>query len=327
MAIDTLTVSPQLQRIESTERFGRFEIAPLQAGFGITIGNALRRVLLSSLPGAAVTWIRIRNILHEFTDIPNAKEDVYELILNIKKIRLRSFADEPQILRLTVHREGPVTAADIECPSTVEIVNPDQYLLTLDSDESEFEMELTVQRGRGYVAAEEQPKDHYGDSIGMIPVDSIYSPINKVNFTIEPMRIEGRTDYDRLLLDIWTDGTITAEEAISQAADILVQHFSLLGSPVTPIREETPDYTIAGISIPEAIFDTPIEDLGLPKRNTNPLRRKKILKLGQLLQMSEQELRSTNNLGPKLISEIIDRLALRTSPLSQGREDRDESED
>ncbi|MCL4546017.1 MAG: DNA-directed RNA polymerase subunit alpha [Chloroflexi bacterium] len=327
MSITTLPTAPRLQRLESTDRYGRFEVTPLEVGFGVTIGNSLRRVLLASLPGAAITWIRIRGVLHEFTDVPNAKEDVYELVLNVKKIRLRCFADESQTLRLTVQREGPVTAADIQCPSTVEIVNPEQHLLTLASASQELEIEFIVDRGRGYVSADEQPRDHQVDSIGMIPVDSIYSPIVKVNFTVEPTRVESSANYDRLILDVWTDGTITAEEAISQATDILVHHFSLLGGTTTVGIQEPTEYTIAGITVPEQLFDTPIEDLGLPKRNTNPLRRKKILKLGQLLQLSEQELRSINNLGPKLTSEIFDRLALRTSPAGQARDLHDESEE
>jgi DNA-directed RNA polymerase subunit alpha len=316
--------APAMHRIESTDRFGRFELMPLEPGFGTTIGNAMRRVLISSLPGAAVTWIKIRDVAHEFTDVPNAKEDVTEVVLNVKKIRLRSFSDEPVTLHLTLQREGLVTAGDIELPSTVEVVNPDQHLLTLAGDDQEFDMELTVERGKGYIPADARQSD----VIGMIPVDSIFSPIVKVNFTVEPTRVQQTTTYDRLILDVWTDGTMTAEDAVAQAAEILVTHFALLGGGGLPgllAASEAP--LPSGVDIPAAIYNTPIEELELSVRAYNCLKRSNITKIGQVLQMTEDELLAVRHFGKKSLDELIDRLALRTVPGEVQDDLTDESEE
>lgn len=313
-----------MHRIESTDRFGRFELMPLEPGFGTTIGNAMRRVLISSLPGAAVTWIKIRDVAHEFTDVPNAKEDVTEVVLNVKKIRLRSFSDEPVTLHLTLQREGPVTAGDIELPSTIEIVNPDQHLLTLAGDDQEFDMELTVERGKGYIPADARQSD----VIGMIPVDSIFSPIVKVNFTVEPTRVQQTTTYDRLILDVWTDGTMTAEDAVAQAAEILVSHFALLGGAGLPGLLATAETPLpSGVDIPAAIYNTPIEELELSVRAYNCLKRSNITKVGQVLQMTEDELLAVRHFGKKSLDELIDRLALRTVPGEVQDDLTDESEE
>jgi DNA-directed RNA polymerase subunit alpha len=214
-------------------------------------------------------------------------------------------------MHLTLRREGPVTAADIDAPSTIDIVNPDLYLLTLASDEQEFDMELTVEKGKGYVPADARESEQ----IGLIPVDSIFSPVVKVNFTVEPTRVQQTTNYDRLILDVWTDGTITPEEAVTQAAEILVQHFSLLGGgsaigALPPAEKPSP----SGIEIPPAIFNTPIEELDLSVRAYNCLKRSNITKVGQVLQMTEDELLAVRHFGKKSLDELIDRLALRTTP-------------
>jgi DNA-directed RNA polymerase subunit alpha len=214
-------------------------------------------------------------------------------------------------LHLTVQREGPVTAGDIALPSTVEVVNPDQYILTLAGDDQEFDMELTVERGKGYVPADARQSD----VIGMIPVDSIFSPIIKVNFTVEPTRVQQTTTYDRLILDVWTDGTITAEDAVAQSAEILVSHFSLLGGVglpglLAPADKPAP----SGIEIPAAIYNTPIEELDLSVRAYNCLKRSNITKVGQVLQMTEEELLAVRHFGKKSLDELIDRLALRAVP-------------
>jgi len=313
-----------MHRIESTDRFGRFELMPLEPGFGTTIGNAMRRVLISSLPGAAVTWIKIRDVAHEFTDVPNAKEDVTEVVLNVKKIRLRCFSDEPVTLHLTLQREGPVTAGDIELPSTIEIVNPEQHLLTLAGDDQEFDMELTVERGKGYIPADARQSE----MIGMIPVDSIFSPIVKVNFTVEPTRVQQTTTYDRLILDVWTDGTMTAEDAVAQAAEILVSHFALLGGAGLPGLLATAETPLpSGVDIPAAIYNTPIEELELSVRAYNCLKRSNITKVGQVLQMTEDELLAVRHFGKKSLDELIDRLALRTVPGEVQDDLTDESEE
>ncbi len=300
-----------LHRLEGTDRFGRFELMPLETGFGTTIGNAMRRVLLSSLPGAAVTWIKIRDVAHEFTDVPNAKEDVTEVVLNVKKVRLRSFTDQPVVLHLALQREGPVTAADIDLPSTVEVVNPEQHLLTLAGDDTEFDMELTVERGKGYLSAESRQSE----TVGMIPVDAIYSPVVKVNFTVEPTRVQHATNFDRLILDVWTDGTISPEDAISQAAEILVNHFSLLGGAGTAgLLAPTEKPSANAVDIPSVIYNTPIEELDLSVRAYNCLKRSNITKVGQVLQMTEDELLAVRHFGRKSLDELVDRLALRSVP-------------
>jgi DNA-directed RNA polymerase alpha subunit len=213
--------TPRIDEIESTGNLSRFEVNPLQAGYGVTLGNALRRVLLSSLEGAAVTSVQVAGVFHEFSTIENVKEDVTQIVLNVKKLRLRSFARHPVTLKLVKRGAGPVTAADIGESADVEIVNPELVLLTLDSDEGSIEMDLTVESGVGY-----RPAEHTEEMpIGVIPVDAIFSPVRRVNYTVEKTRVGQMTNYDRLSLDIETDGTTTAQAALSQAADILVREF------------------------------------------------------------------------------------------------------
>ena len=217
---------PKIETIGGSEEEyqGRYQIEPLERGFGQTVGNAMRRVLLSSLPGAAVTSIKIDNVYHEFSAIEDVKEDITELILNVKQIRLKSFSDRPIQCRLEASGGGLVTAADIICPPEIEVFNPELQLATLDGPESRLSLELTVERGRGYV-----PADHReGLPIGVIPVDAIYTPVRRVNFTVEPTRVGGATDYERLVIDVMTDGTIAPTEAVSEAAKILIRHFELL---------------------------------------------------------------------------------------------------
>ena len=203
---------------------GAFIISPLEQGYGITVGNALRRVLLSSLPGAAVTSIRVSGVHHEFSAIPHVKEDMTQLILQVKQLRLKLYDAESARLRLEVHGEGTVTAADILCPAEVEIINPDLYLFTADSDDAQLEIEFTVQAGRGFSPAEERGRL----PIGELPVDAIFSPIQRVNYDVERARVGQRTNYDKLILEIWTDGTIRPEEAMSQSAEILMKHLIII---------------------------------------------------------------------------------------------------
>src|SRR5438270_3735410 len=227
--VRTLQDSITLPRIKNTRTQGNYasyDIEPLEAGYGMTLGNALRRVLLSSLPGAAVTSIRIDGVQHEFQDISHVMEDVTDIVLNVKKLRLRSFSDHPVSMRLEVSGERVVTAADIMAPSTVEIVNPDLYIATLDNEDARLELELVVETGRGYVPAdskEDQP-------IGVIPVDAIYTPVQKVNYTVEHTRVGQMTNFDKIVLEVTTDGTITPDEALRQSADILVRHFTQLAN-------------------------------------------------------------------------------------------------
>ncbi len=295
---------PRIEEVHTDGALSRFEVSPLQEGYGVTLGNALRRVLLSSLEGAAVTSIQINGVFHEFSTIENVKEDVTQIVLNVKKLRLRSFARHALTLKLVKRGAGPVTAGDISESADVEIVNPDLVLLTLDSDSGSIEMDLTVEPGMGYRAAEhteEMP-------IGVIPVDAIFSPVRRVNYQVEKTRVGQMTNYDKLTLEIETDGTTTAEAALSQAADILVREFGRfaeIGRPAVASAEEGPASPSANL------LDAPIEELDLPMRAYNSLKRNSITKIGQVLSLSDEEFLRMRNFGQKSLDELKERLALR----------------
>jgi DNA-directed RNA polymerase subunit alpha len=283
-------------------------IGPLETGYGITLGNALRRVLLSSLEGAAIISILVRGIHHEFSTIPHVREDMTSLLLNLKQIRFTFQDDEEESarLRLEVQGEGVVTAGDIIAPPVVEIVNPEAYLLTTDSDEAELEIEMTVARGRGYSPAEERGKLPLAE----IPVDAIYSPVRKVNFKVERARIGQISDLDRLVLEVWTDSSILPAKALSTAAQILARHLSLIaeaGDIAVPM--------VAGVEesrIPARIAEVNIEDLDLTVRAYNCLKRTGITKVGEILEKlekSEEEILSIRNFGQKSLDELKEKLA------------------
>jgi DNA-directed RNA polymerase subunit alpha len=297
-------VSPHIDEVHAEGNLSRFEVTPLQEGYGVTLGNALRRVLLSSLEGAAVTGIQIHGVFHEFSTIENVKEDVTQIVLNVKKLRLRSFAHHALTLKLVKRGAGPVTAADIGESADVEIVNPDLVLLTLDSDSGSIEMDLTVEGGMGY-----RPAEHTEDMpIGVIPVDAIFSPVRRVNYQVEKTRVGQMTNYDKLTLEIETDGTTTAQAALSQAADILVREFGRfaeIGRPASPAGDEAPMAPSANL------LDAPIEELDLPMRAYNSLKRNSITKIGQVLSLSDDEFLRMRNFGQKSLDELKERLALR----------------
>src|SRR5215470_8660411 len=305
LTLEEITL-PRIKNTKTQGNYASYDIEPLEAGYGMTLGNALRRVLLSSLPGAAVTSVRIDGVQHEFQDISNVMEDVTDIVLNVKKLRLRSFSDHPVSMRLEVNGERVVTAADIMAPSTVEIVNPDLYIATLDNEDARLEMELVVETGRGYVPAdskEDQP-------IGVIPVDAIYTPVQKVNYTVEHTRVGQMTNYDKIVLDIWTDGTLLPDEALRQSADILVRHFTQLANYRATLAEpEKPP--LSSMPIPQKIYDTPIEELDLSVRAYNCLKRSNITKVGQVLSMNEEDLLGVRNFGEKSLQELRERLLLR----------------
>jgi DNA-directed RNA polymerase subunit alpha len=301
-------VLPKIETEATTKNYGRFIISPLEPGYGVTIGNALRRVLLSSLPGAAVTSLRVSGVYHEFSDIPNAKEDMTTLILNVKKLRLRSFADEPVRLLLSAKGKSELTAADIETPPDVEIINPELHLLTLDSSDAELDIEFIVERGRGYSPAEERGKL----PIGQIPVDAIFSPILKTSFTVERTRVGQVTDYDRLILEIWTDGTMRPAEALSTAAQILVRHMSIIAAFSEVPLEEMKVHEETPVGIPSQVYDAPIETLELSVRAFNCLKRAGITKVGEILEKLSRdkgsELMSIRNFGQKSMKELLTKL-------------------
>lgn len=297
-------VLPKVEVEASAQNYGRFSIGPLESGYGITLGNALRRVLLASLPGAAVTSLRVSGIHHEFSDIPHVREDMTALILNMKQLRVRLFNNESARLRAEIKGEGTLTAGDLECPPNVEVVNPDLPLLVADSPEADLDIELVVEAGRGYSPAEERGKL----PIGEIPVDAIFSPIRRASYTVERARIGQVTDYDRLMLEVNTDGTISPHDALSEAARILVQHFTLI-SGVTEEEAEVEEEEEGGI--PTQMYETPIEELELTVRAYNCLKRAGITQVGEILeklQKGEEEILAIRNFGQKSLDELMEKL-------------------
>jgi len=297
-------VLPKIEVEASSQNYGHFVVSPLESGYGITLGNALRRVLLSSLPGAAVTSLRVSGIHHEFSAIPHVREDMTRLILNVKQIRLRTQSEEPVRIHVEVSSEGPITAGDLNCPPEVEIVNKDQYLLTADSNDVDIDIEMVVGVGRGYSPAEERGRLPLGE----IPVDAIYSPIRKASYRVERTRIGQQTDYDKLHLEIWTDGTLSPDDALRRAGNLLVQHLTLLAGAETIIVEKHEE---VAEGIPTRVFDAPIEELELTVRAYNCLKRAGITKVGEILkrmEKGEDEMLAIRNFGKKSLDELVDRL-------------------
>jgi DNA-directed RNA polymerase subunit alpha len=297
-------VLPKIEVEASSQNYGHFVISPLESGYGITLGNALRRVLLSSLPGAAIASIRLSGIHHEFSAIPHVREDMTRLILNVKQIRLRSRTEEPVRIHVEISSEGPVTAGDIVCPPDVEIVNPDQYLLTADSNDVDLDVEMEVRVGRGYSPAEERGRLPLGE----IPVDAIYSPVRKAAYRVERTRIGQQTDYDKLNLEIWTDGTLSPDDALRRAANILVSHLTLLAGAETVVVEKKEEVSEG---IPARVYEAPIEELELTVRAYNCLKRAGITKVGEILkrmEKGEDEMLAIRNFGKKSLDELVEKL-------------------
>lgn len=309
---------PHITATQSEQNYASYDIEPLDAGYGMTLGNSLRRVLLSSLNGAAVTSIKIDGVQHEFQDVPGVKEDVTDIVLNVKRLRMRSFSDRPVTMRIEVTGEREVTGADIQAPSTIEIVNPETHLCTVDDSNARFEMELVVESGKGYVPAEtkeDQP-------IGQIPVDAIFTPVQRVNYTVEHTRVGQMTNYDKIILQIWTDGTITPDEALRQASHNLVEHFQRIAEYDVPGTVDAGLRPLPGgelvdrkngtaYPIPQKIYDTPIEELDLSVRAYNCLKRSNITRVGQVLTMSRDDLLAVRNFGEKSLTELAERLQQR----------------
>lgn len=293
-------------RIECVDKdpernYGKFVIEPLERGYGTTLGNSLRRVLLSSLPGAAVTSIKMDGVLHEFSTMPNVVEDTTEIILNIKKLVLKYDSQDRKILRIEKEGKMDLKASDITPDGEVEILNPDLHIATLDEG-AKIAMELTVERGRGYVSADQQPIKG-DDIVGLIPVDSIYTPVTKVNYTVDMARVGKRTDYDSLTLEVWTNGSISPEEGISLSAQILIEYLKLF----TEI-----DDTYAEVEIlvekeeekKDKVLEMSIEELELSVRASNGLKRANINTVGDLIEKTREEMSKIRNLGQKSLEEI-----------------------
>ncbi len=313
-----------------SDTYAKFECQPLERGYGITIGNALRRILLSSIRGTAVTKINAEGALHEFTSLPEVKEDVTDILLNVKELRLKSHVEEPRTLTIDFEGPGTVTGEDIQSDGQVEILNPEHAIATV-SDGGDLQMELTVERGRGYVSAEENKSED--DPVGMIPVDSLFSPITKVNYKITNARVGQRTDYDKLTLEVWTDGSVKPEDAVAYAAKILKEQVTIFinfDEDIEPEFEEEEE---------EPEFDDkllkPIDELELSVRSYNCLQGAGITHVGDLVQRTEAELLKTKNFGRKSLKEIKDILdemdlelgtSLENWPPSGLKEDDDEED-
>jgi DNA-directed RNA polymerase subunit alpha len=297
------TTKPKIEYAELSDTYGKFVVEPLERGFGVTLGNALRRVLLSSISGAAVTSVKIENVLHEFSTIPGVVEDVTQVILNLKELSLKLHSDKPKLLRLDVRNKKDVVAGDLQPDAEVEILNPDLHIATLDGKSAHVAMELVVERGKGYVPAERHRKSEH--VIGVIPVDSVFSPIQKVNYEVEDTRVGHASDFDRLVLEVWTDGSIRPEEALQESARLLIDCFRLFVG--TAVATEV----AAGPQADEAnkMASMPIEELDLSVRPYNCLKRAGINTLGDLLQRTEEEVVNVKNFGRKSLDEVKEKLA------------------
>jgi len=297
-------VAPKIERKAEARNYGKFIISPLERGYGVTLGNALRRVLLSSLEGAAITSIRIADVQHEFSDIPGVREDVIRVMLQIKLLRMKMFDVDTARLHLEVRGSGEVTAADIIAPPEIEIINPDLYLFTVDDEAANLEIELTVERGRGYSPAD----DRIGHlPIGELPVDAIYSPVKRVNWDVGYARVGQSTNYDRLVLEIWTDGTIGPEESLSRAAKILIEHLRHLAGVSEESLKLIDERVEEGSRLTSEMIETPIENLDLSVRVFNSLKRTGITTVGEVLELLEkgdEAVMSIRNFGEKSLDEL-----------------------
>lgn len=305
---------PSISLEAQRDNTARFVIEPLERGYGYTLGNTLRRTMLSSLQGAAVTSIKIEGVPHEFTSIQGVKEDVTDIVLNVKELVVKLYGEEPATLRLNVKGPKEVKASDIQYPENVEIINPDHHIATLNRD-GKLEAELTVEAGRGFVTAEKNKKPT--DVIGVIPVDSIFCPVRKVSYTVENTRVGQRTDFDRLILEVTTNGAITPSEAVAMGAKIINDHMMLF-------MEQAAEQATGSIFAPaagerESKLDLPIEDLELSVRSYNCLKREGIDTLSQLVSRSESDLMQIRNFGAKSIEEVKEKLAEMGLSLKPGR--------
>ena len=299
-------------------RYGKFVVEPLERGFGTTLGNSLRRVLLSSLPGVAVTSIKIDGVVHEFSTIEGVKEDVTEIVLNVKGITAKLYSDTPKTVRIEASGEGEVTAGSIQQDAELEVLNPDWHIATL-ADGAKLVMELTFDKGRGYVPAERNKQNAEQAPLGSLPVDSIYTPVLKVNYGVENTRVGQITDYDKLTLEVWTDGTISAQEAVSLAARIMTEHLNLF----VTLSQEAMDAEIMvekDDKGKEKALEMTIEELDLSVRSFNCLKRAGINTVEDLISKSEDEMMKVRNLGRKSLEEVVAKLDSLGSKLSKDDE-------
>ncbi len=304
-------VTPRIEILEDGEVYGKFVAEPLEQGFGYTIGNALRRILLSSITGAAITSIKIDGVLHEFSTIPGVREDTTELILNLRELYVQMNTDsveeiEPITITLDVHGPGEVTGADIQTPPDIVIVNPEVHIATLNDETANLRAEMTVERGKGYVLPEKQ--ERVKQSIGTIPVGAVFTPVRKVSYTVDPTRVGHKTDYDRLVLEVTTNGTVMPSDAVSEAAKILDKHLRLFFDFARKPKGAGGEF---GMGIGGAVPGPPdarIEELDFSVRTYNCLKKANVLTIGELVQLTEGDLMNIRNFGKKSLNEVKDKL-------------------
>ena len=298
------TLVPEIHILEAGDTYGKFAMEPLERGYGISIGNPMRRMLLSSIEGTAITWVKIEGVLHEYSTIPNMKEEVMEFLLNAKGIRVRSVTGRPGKMRLEISGEGRVCGGDIATSADFEIVNPELHLATLDSDDATLSVEFNVQNGRGYQPVV-QGDGAGGALMGVLPLDAIFNPVRKVSYNVERTRVGQVTDYERLVLELWTDGTISPVDAMRKSSEVLLNHFFLftnLGTETKPGPERP------AIAVSPEVYQTSIDRLELSPRTMNCLKRAHITKVGQVLELSNDELLKIRNFGEKSLEELLGKL-------------------
>lgn len=309
----------EIAEISEDNRYGKFVVEPLERGYGTTLGNSLRRIMLSSLPGSAVSYVKIKGVLHEFSSIPGVKEDVTEIIMNIKELAIKnnSSSNEPKQAYIEYIGEGVVTAADIHVDSDIEILNPDLVIATLSGSEARFDMELTITKGRGYVGSDKNKKED--TSIDVIAVDSIYTPVERVNLTVENTRVGQITDYDKLTLDVYTNGTLAPDEAVSLAAKVLSEHLSLFidlseNAKSAEVMVEKED------NEKEKVLEMNIDELELSVRSFNCLKRAGINTVEELTNKTPEDMMKVRNLGRKSLEEVLNKLKELNLSLNNGEE-------
>jgi DNA-directed RNA polymerase subunit alpha len=296
-----------IEELSSDKRYGRFVVEPLERGYGTTLGNSLRRIMLSSLPGAAVSQVKIDGVLHEFSPIPGVKEDVSEIIMNLKSLAIRNNAetDEPKTAYVEFEGEGVVHASDIQVDSDIEIMNPDQVIATLDSADCKLNMEITITKGRGYISADKGKSDD--QPIGVIAVDSIYTPVDRVNMSVENTRVGQQTDFDKLTLDVWTRGTLSPEEAVSLAAKVLSEHLRLF-IDLTETAKTAEVMIEKANDEKEKVLEMNIDELELSVRSYNCLKRAGINTVEELCNKTSEDMMKVRNLGRKSLEEVLAKL-------------------
>jgi len=331
------TIGPRIETLEHSPAYGKFVVEPLERGYGVTLGNALRRVLLSSLPGAAITSIRIDGVLHEFATIPGLREDTTELILNLKDLAIKvsgnghitDESEEPRVLRIDKRGEGDVTGADIDTPEDIEIVNPEIHIATLSDENAALSMEMTVEVNKGYVLPDKH--ERYRQQIGVIPVGSAFTPVRKVNFTLEATRVGHRSDYERLIMEIWTNGTIEPGDALSSAAQILDSYIRLFFNVSSKKIHIPLDDRSLPASQEQKAPDARIEELDFSVRTYNCLKKANVQTIADLVQTTEEDLMNIRNFGRKSLLEVRDKLAqfgltLAGAPIAEPGEAEDEED-